>query len=197
MSDTIVFDIETQNFFTDPEVGWNNYDALKISVVGLYSYAEDTYHSFTVEELPACADFFRKAECIVGFSMNRYDIPVLQRYFQAMPDKANLDLWIKRRVDLLSEIELATGERVGLSKLAMANLGVGKTGHGAEAIELYRQGEIDKLKAYCVKDVELTKKLYDLYLKDRALLVPRKSDGEVVRVDLNNNGEQTKTAHLF
>jgi hypothetical protein len=31
--DTLVFDIETQNFFTDPDVGWDNYDALKISVV--------------------------------------------------------------------------------------------------------------------------------------------------------------------
>lgn len=184
MSDTLVFDIETQNFFTDPDVGWNNFDALKISVVGVYSYGQDKYFAFEEREMEELAALFRQANRLVGFSMNRYDVPVLNRYFQGLSDVAGLDLWQKERVDLLAEIEAATGARIGLDRLAWANLGTGKTGHGAEAIDLYRNGEMEKLKAYCLKDVELTKELYDLCKKNKFLLVPDRKSGEMVKVEL-------------
>lgn len=190
MSDTLVFDIETQNFFTDPEVGWNNFDALKISVVGVYSYGQDKYFAFEEGEMEELAVLFRGASRLVGFSMNRYDVPVLHRYFQGLGDTAGLDLWQKERVDLLAEIEAATGERIGLDRLAWANLGMGKTGHGAEAIELYRNGEMEKLKAYCLKDVELTRALYDLSKKNRFLLVPNRKSGEVEKVELVMNSTE-------
>ena len=180
--DTIVFDIETQNFFTDPEVGWNNFDALKISVVGLYSYKRDQYFCFKENEMEALAAFFRSAGRLVGFSMNRYDIPVLHRYFQGLADRAGLDLWGKERVDLLSEIEMATGERISLDRVALANLGTGKTGHGSEAIELYRKGEIEALKEYCLVDVKLTKDLYDIYRTKGEFLIPDKRTGEIAKV---------------
>ena len=85
--DTLVFDIETQNFFTDPDVGRNNFGALKISVVCVYSYDEDKYFSFEEDEMAAVAELFNRAERIVGFSSNRYDIPVLNGYFRAPPDR--------------------------------------------------------------------------------------------------------------
>ncbi len=75
--DTIVFDIETQNFFTDPGVGWNNFGALKISVVCLYSYAKNTYLCFEEDQMEEMAPFFKGDVKIVGFSSNRYDVPVL------------------------------------------------------------------------------------------------------------------------
>ena len=77
--DTLVFDIETQNFFTDPGVGWDNFAALKISVVGVYSYAQDRYLVFEESEMEKLAELFRGAKRIVGFSMNRYDVPVLNQ----------------------------------------------------------------------------------------------------------------------
>ena len=139
--DTLVFDIETQNFFTDPDVGRNNFGALKISVVCMYSYAEDKYFSFEEDEMAAAAELFGRAGRIVGFSSNRYDIPVLNGYFRRL--HIPCDLWKKERVDLLEEIELATSERVSLSRLAEANLGEKKEQHGFEAIELYRDGKMD------------------------------------------------------
>jgi len=182
--DTIVFDIETQNFFTDPEVGWNNYEALKISVVGAYSYVQDKYFTFEEDEMEGAAELFRTAVRLVGFSMNRYDVPVLNLYFQKLKDRMGLDLWKKDRVDLLEEIEVATGERISLDKLAQANLGVGKSGHGAEAIALYNEGRMEELKAYCVQDVKLTKELYDIYKKKGELIVPDRITGELVSVRL-------------
>jgi DEAD/DEAH box helicase domain-containing protein len=182
--DTLVFDIETQNFFTDPDVGWDNYDALKISVVGVYSYLEDRYYCYEENEMDKLADLFRDARRIVGFSMNRYDIPVLNNYFQRT--KGAPKLWSMERVDLLEEIEMATGSRVSLDRLAGANLGLSKTHHSSEAGALYREGKIDELKEYCVNDVKITKELYDLYRKQNFLLVPNKRTGEIDKVEFAN-----------
>ncbi len=182
MSDTLVFDIETQNFFTDPGVGWNNYGALKISVVGVYSYNRDAYSCFEEHEMSQVLDLFREASRIVGFSMNRYDVPVLTHYFRKISDDPAADIWKKDRVDLLEEIERATGKRISLEKLAQANLGTGKTGHGAEAIALYNEGKIEELKSYCLQDVKLTKDLYDLSRANGFLLVPHRETGELEKI---------------
>jgi DEAD/DEAH box helicase domain-containing protein len=179
--DTLVFDIETQNFFTDPDVGWDNYEALKISVVAVYSYLEDRYYVYEEDEMEKLADLFRDARRIVGFSMNRYDIPVLHHYFQKLKNAPKL--WEMERVDLLEEIEMATGSRVSLDRLAGANLGVNKTHHGSEAGALYREGKMEELKEYCVNDVKLTKDLYDLYRKQNYLLMPSKKTGEIIKVE--------------
>ncbi len=176
--DTLVIDIETQNFFTDPEVGWDNFAALKISVVGVYSYAKDAYFCFEEHELPQLMDMLRETSLIVGFSSNRYDIPVLNLYAQRLTGGA-LNLWHKDRVDLLEVVESATSGRVSLNRLAKSNLGIQKNGHGSEAIVLYRDGRIEELKAYCLKDVEITKGLYDLYVKQGYLLVPNVKTGEL------------------
>src|SRR5579872_4678555 len=137
MSDTLVFDIETQNFFTDPDVGWDNFAALRISVVAAYSYVQNKYFVFEENEMVACAELFATAGTIIGFSMNRYDVPVLNHYFQKLAHTAGTggrlpsgvpvpNLWEMERIDLLDEIELAIRGRVSLSRLAEANLGVKK-----------------------------------------------------------------------
>jgi hypothetical protein len=178
--DSIVFDIETQNFFTDPDVGRDNYAALKISVVGAYSYLEDRYYSYEEHEMDKLAELFLDARRIVGFSMNRYDVPVLNNYFQRI--KGAPKLWEMERVDLLEEIEMATGQRISLDRLAEANLGQKKTHHGSEAITLYRDGKMEELKEYCLNDVKLTKELYNLYRKQNFLLMPSKKTGEIIKV---------------
>jgi DEAD/DEAH box helicase domain-containing protein len=180
--DTLVFDIETQNFFTSPGVGRDNFAALKISVVAVYSYLEDRYYCYEEDEMDKLAELFNDARRIVGFSSNRYDVPVLTHYFKRLKTSAP-DLWEMERVDLLEEIELATGQRISLDRLAAANLGEKKTHHGAEAISLYADGNMDELKEYCINDVKLTKDLYDLYRKQHYLFVPDKKTGEIKKVE--------------
>lgn len=185
--DTLVFDIETQNFFTDPDVGWDNFAALKISVVCAYSYLQDKYFAFEETEMAACAELFAGARTIIGFSMNRYDVPVLNHYFQKLgklPNGAHApNLWEMDRIDLLDEIELAVRGRVSLSRLAEINLGSKKNMHGSMAIALYRDGKIAELKEYCLNDVRLTKELYDLSRKQNFLMIPDKKTGEIVKVE--------------
>lgn len=187
MDDTIVFDIETQNFFTDKGVGWNNFEALRISVIALFSYNQDKYFVFEEKELTDAIDFFRNSKILVGFSINRYDIPVLNIYFQKMKINPELNLWEKQRIDLLEEIESLYGQRISLSKLAEANLGEKKERHGSEAGDLFFSGQIEELKKYCLKDVELTKKIYDLYLNQNRLIFPDKKTGKNLILDFKNN----------
>jgi DEAD/DEAH box helicase domain-containing protein len=193
--DTIVFDIETQNFFTDPEVGWDNFAALKISAVGVYSYLYDRYWCFEESEIEKVAEIFDGSRCIVGFSINRYDVPVLNNYFGKLPQGKRIDLWEKERIDLLEEIEMEAGQRIGLGKLAEVNLGIKKERHGSEAIGLYKRGEIEELKKYCLNDVRLTKELYDLYRHRKYFLLPDQRSGEIIKVNFGNQNVQT--AHLF
>ena len=82
--DTLVFDIETKNFFTDPGVGWNNFEALEISMVCVYSYSKNKYFSFDENELEKAAELFDSGNILVGFSSNRYDIPVLDAHFKKL-----------------------------------------------------------------------------------------------------------------
>ena len=180
--DTLVFDIETQNFFTDPGVGWDNFAALKISVVGVYSYLQKKYFVYEENEMEKLAELFATASRIVGFSMNRYDVPVLNNYFQKLHAGAP-NLWEKERVDLLEDIELVARQKISLSRLAEANLGVKKDRHGSEAIALYRDGKIAELKEYCLNDVKLTKELYDLSRKQNYLMMPGKNMGEMVKIE--------------
>ena len=187
MDDTIVFDIETQNFFTDKGVGWNNFEALRISVIALFSYNQDKYFVFEEKELTDAIDFFRNSKALVGFSINRYDVPVLNIYFQKMKINPELNLWEKQRIDLLEEIESLYGQRISLSKLAEANLGEKKERHGSEAGDLFFSGQIEELKKYCLKDVELTKKIYDLYLNQNRLIFPDKKTGKNLILDFKNN----------
>jgi DEAD/DEAH box helicase domain-containing protein len=192
--DTLVFDIETSNFFTDPEVGWNNFGALKISVVGIYSYMEDKYFCFEESEMDKIAAMFAKAKELVGFSMNHYDIPVLSAYFSKIsPD---LDLWKKDRFDIASKMEAETGRRISLSRLAEANLGEKKDRHGSEAITLFKDGKIEELKNYCLKDVRLTKELYDLMSRQNYLHFPD-SGGELIKINFAPRNFDARTASLF
>jgi len=177
-NDILVIDIETKNTFAD--VGRDNFDALEVSLVGLYSYKQNKFFHFWEEEMDKLGKFLSTAEQIIGFSISRFDLPVLKKHF-------DFDLFSIPRIDLLDEIEYLLGRRVGLDMLAKTNLGVGKNGLSLEAPNLYRDGKMEELKNYCLNDVKITKDLYELARRQGYLTVPRGSR-EAVRVHLDIMG---------
>jgi DEAD/DEAH box helicase domain-containing protein len=152
----IVLDIETQNSFAD--VGKYDPTLLKVSLVGIYDSATDTYSSFLEPELPKMWPLLEAADRIIGYNLLGFDYPVLNQYYAG-------DLMKFTTLDIMLEIEKKIGFRVKLDDVAHATLGVGKTGHGLQAIEFFRKGEIDKLRSYCLQDVKITKEVYEAGLR--------------------------------
>lgn len=186
--DKLVIDIETKNTFADVG-GQEHVKKLEVSFVGVYSYNQDKYFSFYEHQLDDLAALLQKAGLVIGFSINRFDIPVLEKH-------CRFNIYALPRLDLLDEIELALGHRVSLDVLAKTNLGIGKTHHGLEAIKFYKEGNLEELKNYCLNDVKITKDLYDLAKKQGHLLVPKKYSEEIVKANFNWK-EQTLPMTLF
>lgn len=166
MKDKIVFDIETKNTFADVG-GEQNIEKLEVSVVGAYSYLKDEYYCFEEHEFSALGKMMKEAGLIIGFSSKRFDVPVLNKYFP-------FNLAAIPHFDILEEIENSWGRRISLDLLGEANLGIKKTGHGLDAIDWYRDGEMEKLKEYCKQDVRITKEIFDLIRKQGYLWIPQR-----------------------
>lgn len=169
--DIVVLDIETKNTFQ--EVGQDNFDALETSLIGFYSYNQDNFFAFEESKFSDFAEILKNTELIIGFSISRFDLLVLKKYFP------EIDLFAIPRFDILDEIEFLLGKRVGLDILARANLGFGKNGKSLDAAILYSDGKIEKLKNYCLNDVKITKDLYDLAKKQGYLLIPQKEQSPI------------------
>jgi len=177
--DILVIDIETKNTFFD--VGGEDYIRdLDMSLTCLYSYNRDEYMSFWEKDLDELGKMMKDAALIVGFSINRFDLPVLDKYF-------DFNTQALKRIDLLEEIEVVYGRRIGLDLLAVRNLGVGKTHNGLEAIKFWNEGNLKELEDYCRNDVKVTKELYDLAKQQGYLMVPQRGTDEAVKVPFDLN----------
>lgn len=160
-----MLDIETKHMHTSgPDTILSDLDP---SFVGIYSYNQNKYFGFFEAEFPELKKLMQEPALLVGFSSNRFDIPILSRVLNLVFDK-------HPRLDLCEEIELRTGRRVGLNTLGLVNLGYGKTGQGIEAPQLFAEGRTEELKDYCLNDVKLTKELYDLVRSQKFLKIPKK-----------------------
>lgn len=176
--DKIVFDIETKNTFEDVG-GQANIAKLEASVVGVYSYNRDLYRAFEEREFEELGTWLQSAYPLIGFYSKKFDVPVMEKYF-------SFKLTAIRHFDMLEEIEKRLGRRIGLGVLAEANLGEGKSGHGLEAIDFWRNGEIEKLKSYCLQDVKITKDLYERILTQKYIWIPDRNTPQMTKLDFSD-----------
>lgn len=156
----IVFDIETKNIFSD--VGERNPAALDISVVGIYDYRSGEYKTFLEEEFNKLWPILSRANLLIGFNSNHFDIPLLNKYYPG-------DLTKIKSLDILKEIKESFGRRMKLDQIAEGTLGIRKSGFGLQATEWWKKGEVEKVKKYCLDDVKITKEIYEYALKNSEL----------------------------
>ncbi|MDD4931188.1 MAG: ribonuclease H-like domain-containing protein [Candidatus Colwellbacteria bacterium] len=175
--DILVIDIETKNTFFDVG-GQDNIKDLNMSLTCLYSYNRNEYMSFWEKDMAELGKMMQEAALIIGFSINRFDLPVLDKYF-------DFNTKALKRIDLLEEIEVVYGRRIGLDLLAVQNLGVGKTHNGLEAVKFWNEGNLKELEDYCRNDVKVTKDLYDLVKTQGFLMVPQRGTDEAVKVSFD------------
>lgn len=184
MKDHIVLDLETQHEFS--EVGGRAYPhLLKVSLVGVYSYAEDTFFAFEESELPELEARLKDAGLVIGFNTKFFDYPVLQPYLKSV------NLKTIPSCDIMEDVTNVLGHRLSLDSIAEATLGEKKSGHGLDAIRYFREGNMEALKKYCLDDVRLTRDIFEYGKKEGKVLYRSKYNPELQTVAVN------WTAHRF
>ncbi len=176
---TLIYDCEILN---DPaKLGWRNFKALGVTVIGTWrNWPIPQYRAYRCDrdgDFDKFQAIVNRADEIVGFNSHSFDDPLCKAH--------GID--ITSTIDLLAEVRELAGmprhyvrgkTRAGysLERLAIANLGRGKTGTGAEAPKLWQAGKKEEVIAYCLNDIKLTKALYDRWL-DNLLIDPTTGDG--------------------
>lgn len=177
----ITFDIETKNIFQD--VGSNDPADLDISVVCIHDSSKgdgpDSYTSYFEADFPKLWPILEQADILITWNGDHFDIPLLNKYYPG--DLANI-----KSVDLMREVQKTLGRRLKLDTVGEATLGRNKSGHGLDAIEWWRNGELDKLVKYCIEDVRLTKELYDYAQANKHLKY--KDMGALKEIKLDTSG---------
>lgn len=172
MSKEVVLDIETDGLIGAGGV------MPKITIIGTYFYETDEYVSYLEHELTDLWPRLERADRIIGYNTKGFDLPVMNSYYPG-------DFLTFRNLDLLEVISTKLGFRLKLDTVAAATLGYGKTGHGLQALEYFKKGEIDKLRDYCLHDVKVTKEVYEYGLKHGEILyLDRGGAKKAVKVDL-------------
>lgn len=154
---TVVFDIETSNWMSD--IGSSDPTDLSIAIVCIHDSESDTYQSFLESELPQLWKILERTDLLVGYNSDHFDIPLLNKYYPG-------NLTRIKSLDLMKEIQAVAGRRLRLDAVAEGTLGEKKSGDGAQSLKWWRAGEIEKVRAYCMKDVEITKKIFEYALRN-------------------------------
>ncbi len=170
----ITFDIETSNIFQD--VGKADPALLDLSVICVHDSETDEYSTYLQEELSQLWPLIEKADMLIGYNSDHFDIPLLNKYYPG-------DLTRIKSLDILKEIKNSLGRRIKLDSVAEGTLGKKKIGHGLDAITWWKNGEVEKVKKYCKEDVKITKEIYDYALKNGVLKYKDLSENREIKLD--------------
>jgi len=170
----IVFDIETSNTFQ--QAGSADPAALNLSVICVHDSETNEYTTYLQEELSQLWPLIEKADMLIGYNSDHFDIPLLNKYYPG-------DLTRIKSLDLLKEIKNSLGRRIKLDSVAESTLGKKKIGHGLEAITWWKNGEIEKVKKYCQEDVKITKEIYEYALKNNMVKYKDLSEDREIKLD--------------
>lgn len=152
----VIFDVETKKSFE--EVGGFFPDRLGISFVGVCirngQSGKGEMKGFFEKDLPQLFPILEKADVLIGFNCDSFDVQTLVPYYTG-------DVSSFATLDLMVQIKKSVGHRIGLDAVAKETLGIGKTGNGLDAIKYYNNQNWEALSSYCLKDVEVTRDVYD------------------------------------
>lgn len=170
-----VYDLETKR--SAAEVGgWHHADKMGVSVAVVYDSKLDGFVTYLEHEVDQLITHLNSLQLIVGFNNKRFDNRVLSGYTQ-------MNLAGLPTLDLLEEVSGHLGYRLSLDALAEHTLGIKKSGDGLLALQWYQEGNFDKLRKYCQKDVAITRDLF-IHGLDKGFLLFRNKAKKIVRLPL-------------
>jgi DEAD/DEAH box helicase domain-containing protein len=156
----VILDVETKKTFD--EVGGFFPEKLGISFVGVCvregTSGPGEMMSFWEKDLPKLFPLLEKADVVIGFNIDNFDMPTFIPYY-------NADIKKIPTLDVLTRIKDSAGHRIKLDTVARDTLGIGKSGDGLDAIKYYNTKQWDKLEKYCIQDVAVTRDVYDFGLQ--------------------------------
>jgi DEAD/DEAH box helicase domain-containing protein len=160
--DIVYFDLETQRTANDAG-GWDRKRDMGMSLGVTYSSRTGEYRIFTEKNVNELVDQLVRADLVVGYNVISFDYEVLMGYtILDLPHQC-------RTLDLMSDLEVKLGHRLGLDAVATATLKVGKTGDGLDAIRWWREGRMLDIAEYCCFDVKCTKLVHEYGITHRQL----------------------------
>lgn len=149
---SVVFDLETQRLAQEVG-GWSHVEQLGLAVAVTLDVGSGALRRFVESQAKDLIQHLRQADAIIGYNLLRFDFAVLRPYGFRPEGIAT--------IDLLDALYRQLGFHVALDNLAAATLGEGKSGDGFQAVAWFRQGELEKLFAYCEQDVRVTYRLWE------------------------------------
>ncbi len=181
----ITFDIES---ISDSMVrGRIDVTEQELTVVAIHDSETNEYSAYFKEELPKLWPILERADMLIGFNSDAFDIPLLSRYYPG-------DLKHIQSLDLLSEVQKVLGRRIRLQSLAEATLGKGKSGDGLKAGEWWKEGKKEKVRDYCIEDVRITRELYDYALTHGLLKYKDLRDIRDIKLNTSQWSKDSKEA---
>lgn len=160
--DTVYFDLETQRTANDAG-GWNRKRDMGMSLGVTYSSRSGEYRIYTEKTVNDLVDQLVRADLVVGFNVVSFDYEVLMGYtILDLPHQC-------RTLDLMTDLEVKLGHRLGLDAVATATLQVGKTGDGLDAIRWWREGRMLEIAEYCCFDVKCTRLVHEFGVAKKQL----------------------------
>lgn len=140
----IVFDLETTGLMNDPEA---------FPTVGVsHDVHSGQYGMWSRKDLKGLAAYLKGASLVSGFNILRFDLPFLERETGINLDGISV-------LDPFQHLLKHTGRFVGLDKVLGSlwpnNPEMRKSDAGADAIGMYKRGELERLRSYCALDVYL------------------------------------------
>lgn len=166
----LVLDIETQKIAQDVG-GWDHIDKLGVSVACAYDSKTGEFLAYRENELEQLHKLC-KERLIVGYNVVGFDLKVLTAYGF---DPKRFDVF-----DIMVDVQQTSGWRyVKLDAIARGTLGTEKSADGLQAVEWYRQGQIDKIIEYCKKDVEITRDVFTYGMKNGQIKIARNEGAPV------------------
>jgi DEAD/DEAH box helicase domain-containing protein len=155
----IFLDVETKTPIFN-----NNTKELEISYIGVIDSTTDEEIDIweNDDDFQKLKGIFDKGDIICGYNIFFFDMPVIANYLGEEVNELPM-------LDLMVAAHRRIGYRPKLDHIATATLKRGKTGHGLDAVRYYKEGELQKLRDYCMEDVRLTKEVYDYGIKHKKI----------------------------
>ena len=149
----VYFDLESQKLFE--EVGGRDPSKLLLACAVTWSTARNDFAVYWQKDIAALIAELKSADRVIGFNIINFDYEVLRPY------APNMNFRAIHSTDMLQDIYKTLNFRLSLDSIARATLGINKTASGAQSVEWFRMGELDKVAEYCKADVDITRQVYE------------------------------------